>query len=238
MAPAVNGDTTAHHRLTTEKDHPMSAREFPHRTGQNAAGKIATVSVITCANCAKEGEFRHVGAKKPPEAMEQYFRNHGWNVGSKPSRDLCPECVAATSPTRKPRGEAPPFMNGRSVTGLGETPPAAEPAREMTLADKRIIFAKINEVYLDNRYESPWTDGAVAKDLGVPRDWVRQVREELIGPDGSNEDYEEFLKQVADLRSSFAAALEWAAQTNTKLESRLVDLEKLGRRIEKEISRA
>lgn len=236
MAQAVDGDT-AHHRLTTEKDHPMSSREFPHRTGQNAAGKTATVSVITCASCAKEGEFRHVGAKKPPEAMEQYFRNHGWNVGSKPSRDLCPDCVAATSPTRKLRGEAPPYMNGRSVTGLGETP-AAEPAREMTLADKRIIFAKINEVYLDNRYESPWTDGAVAKDLGVPRDWVRQVREELIGPDGSNEDYEEFLKQVAELRSEFNAAYEAFQLATNGMDSRITELEKLGRRIEKEISRA
>jgi hypothetical protein len=75
-----------------------------------------------------------------------------------------------------------------------ETPP-----REMGRDDRRIVFAKIDEVYLGegNGYSQGWNDEAVAKDLAIPRAWVASVREEMFGPAISVEDPKQ-LKQDLD----------------------------------------
>ena len=68
--------------------------------------------------------------------------------------------------------------------------------RQMSREDRRIIFEKLNEVYVDEKsgYSSPWTDEKVSVDLGVPRAWVSNVREEMFGPVGSNSDIDGALK--------------------------------------------
>jgi hypothetical protein len=68
--------------------------------------------------------------------------------------------------------------------------------------DRRIIFDKLNGVYLDERrgYDTGWSDHKVSTDLGVPRAWVEQVREEMFGPVNSNPDIEAFVKAVRELQ--------------------------------------
>lgn len=78
----------------------------------------------------------------------------------------------------------------------------ADPPREMSRDDRRIIFAKIDEIYVGNGYQAPWTDTAVAKDLGVPAAWVAKVRDEMFGPEGSNPEIDNFLKELAGLRKA------------------------------------
>jgi hypothetical protein len=64
----------------------------------------------------------------------------------------------------------------------------------MSRDDRRIIFARLNDVYVNERtgYSEQWTDKRVAEDLGVPRAWVSEVRDRDFGPDHNAE----FTEQV------------------------------------------
>jgi hypothetical protein len=64
-------------------------------------------------------------------------------------------------------------------------PVPAPPMEVMGKAEKRIIFAKLNDVYEDEKvgYSGDWSDAKVAKDLGVPVAWVKEVRDESFGPE-------------------------------------------------------
>ncbi|WP_156373882.1 hypothetical protein [Rhizobium sp. Leaf386] len=145
--------------------------------------------------------------------------------------------------------------------------PKAEPPKEMTRADRRIVNEKIADVYDDGaeRYSLGWTDKRVADDLGVPIAWVREERDRYFGPEGSNPLLDEFLMAQADVAASVAlfqadraalGALVDATISQVKagcakvtefadgirrrgddLDARLRDLQALARRVEKEIGR-
>lgn len=63
--------------------------------------------------------------------------------------------------------------------GASEKPP-----REMSREDRRLIFAKLEEVYIDERvgYTANWNDQRVADDMAVPRAWVEEIRDQNFGP--------------------------------------------------------
>ena len=50
--------------------------------------------------------------------------------------------------------------------------------------DRRVIIAKLNDLYVDEAtgYRDDWNDAMVAKDLGAPIEWVREIRDENFGP--------------------------------------------------------
>ena len=75
----------------------------------------------------------------------------------------------------------------------------AEPPREMNKEDRRLIFAKIDEVYLDKSYSKDWDDKKVAVDLGVPLAWVARIREENFGPEGIGEEQQKTMAEARDL---------------------------------------
>ena len=77
-------------------------------------------------------------------------------------------------------------------------PMKAEPPREMSREDKRLIFGKLDGVYLDEKrgYGNGWSDGQVAKDLGVPLAWVKTVREENFGPEGMSADARASIEEI------------------------------------------
>jgi hypothetical protein len=65
----------------------------------------------------------------------------------------------------------------------------------------------LNEVYVDNKvgYSKGWTDEKVALDLGVPRVWVKTVREEFFGDEVSNEEIREQIKDAAAMLAQMRA---------------------------------
>lgn len=81
-----------------------------------------------------------------------------------------------------------------------EQPIKAEPPREMSRDDRRVIFSKIDAVYLDEKrgYSAGWNDETIAKDLGVPRAWVTKIREENFGTEGNAEDV---IKLTTDMKA-------------------------------------
>ncbi|HEV2502358.1 MAG TPA: hypothetical protein VGV39_04750 [Mesorhizobium sp.] len=203
----------------------MSQREFVNRKVRHG-DKVIPSMFIEC-KCGTGMHFKQTGAtRKPPEAAEQYFRRNGWTIGARPNGDRCPVCTLRT-----PKAE--------TMEKPAATPAVAEPTRE----ERRIVFLKIDEHYESEKvgYRAPWTDAAIARDLNVPRDWVAKVRDEHFGPGGSNADFDAFLEQVApiladlkNLARSTAAQLEEAR----KIGERVDDIERLAKRIEREIGRA
>lgn len=91
---------------------------------------------------------------------------------------------------------------------------SAEAPRVMGKEDRRIIFGKLDEVYVDEKtgYDKGWSDERVAKDLGVPRAWVSDVRDEFYGPAKS---------EYAEL---FVAKLEAVKERHLGLSSKVVEI--------------
>lgn len=131
-------------------------------------------------------------ADRMARTIMQKFRERGWIVGARPQDDRCRNCNEAFAARAKnnsnvvlikPKKEAAGTMPGNGATkGGGEAP------RQMSREDRRIVFEKLNEVYVSEQvgYQSGWTDRRVAEDLGVPRAWVGDVREQMFGPHGFN----------------------------------------------------
>lgn len=202
---------------------------------------------IACAECGAVAYFAHQTGKsrKPPVAAKQNFQAKGWVVGSGPRKDFCP--VHAALASRKGRAEMP-------ANDIEAPARKADAPREITREERGIIFAKIGDVYGSDRYVTPWTDQKVADDLGVPRAWVSDVREQFYGPEGSNPLYDQLLTENVELQRERAAmakerkvALELirkgteAAQKICRrcddLDSKARDIAALAKRIEREIGR-
>lgn len=149
--------------------------------------------VCTCADCGREevvravlgvgnADRRALSSKSLGQATKKLTQN-GWSYVKRTLR--CPECEAK-------RREA---MSKKSGSGAGGaavdvTPLPERPTREQ----KRAIVNRLDKVYdLDKgRYMSGESDFVVAEDLRVRPGWVTEVRDELFGPEGTNDDVEEF----------------------------------------------
>ncbi|NTG20023.1 hypothetical protein G6L00_06145 [Agrobacterium rhizogenes] len=213
----------------------MTSRTFPE-VSITAGGQQVKAMKICCSECEAVGYFAFQSGHKrrPPIAAVQHFQNKDWVVGSTPRKDLCP--VHAKLSRRK---------GTKAMADL--TAPVADKPREMSRDDRRIINDKLDEVYGNGAYKTPWTDAAVARDLGVPRDWVAQVREAFFGEAGTNPLFDEYLAAKAGIEQGMSAvvALQDAAikqfESCTReladLRKKLDDLRLLGRRIEKEIGK-
>lgn len=191
-------------------------------------GRALSAFRIDCHHdgCKAHQLMVQTGAKRmPPTAATQYFRKHGWLVGRTARQDRCPD--------HHRQRRANPKVS------IMDKPQAAEP-RTMTREDRRIIMAKLDDVYASETdgYVAPWTDSAVARDLGVPRAWVSEMREEFYGPAMSNAEFDEFLEkaspvieQCRQLIRNASAQLDEAR----RLSGRADELERIAKQIEKEI---
>jgi len=96
----------------------------------------------------------------------------------------CPECETKRREEAKPQKE----ITVKNVVNLPVTEEPRQPSREQ----KRQIVALLTDVYdiASNRYTGGETDKTVADAIGngVLFGWVAQIREDLFGPDGGNEE--------------------------------------------------
>lgn len=144
------------------------------------------------------------------------FERVGWKIGRSPHQNRCPECFTAIKISSHRKREDN-MANNKIVPMTPVSPPpsptaapAVEPLRTMTRDERRIIFEKINEVYVGETtgYHGNWSDEVVARDLGVPRAWVSALREEYFGPDvnenhnSANEEAKAFLAELRALQDS------------------------------------
>ncbi|MCP3472314.1 hypothetical protein NLM33_18525 [Bradyrhizobium sp. CCGUVB1N3] len=110
----------------------------------------------------------------------------GWRIGKTATTHRCPKCFNAAKFAAIRKSEEKPVVN-KTEQPLQVV---QENARVMTREDRRIIFEKLNDVYIDGKvgYGRGWTDEKVATDLGVPRAWVKLLREENFGDEVGNEE--------------------------------------------------
>jgi len=157
---------------------------------------------LICATegCGFQGEIiDRTNDGLPSAVVRCKFEQKGWDVGNNEKHDFCPRCVDARRAERRARRFKPVIVpKGETAPMPSPTQSNAEAPPEMTRADKRLIFAKLEEVYVDETsgYKTPWTDAAVAKDMAVPLAWVIAIREENFGPAADNSEIRDMLLRV------------------------------------------
>jgi hypothetical protein len=127
------------------------------------------------------------------------------------------------------------MMNSTSSSALQVV---QESARVMTRDDRRIIFEKLNEVYVNDKvgYDKGWTDERVATDLGIPRAWVRLIREENFGDEVGNEEIRQLLQEGQTYLDKIKQAQEgWKARTQ-EVEDWLRKAAGIGERIARQLA--
>jgi hypothetical protein len=149
---------------------------------------------LYCYRCGKPGTClmntmntsTGVDDDREKQIVARKFTSMGWEVDLRKGKHFCPECQIS-----------PQVKMEKQEVELAVVPMP----RQMTRDDRRIVFEKLNDVYLDEKqgYSPPWTDEKVSVDLGVPRAWVTNVREEMFGPVGSNSDIEAAIKSACEL---------------------------------------
>jgi hypothetical protein len=188
---------------------------------------------LQCSACPEAATLGNtdIGADKASHIVPQTFARRGWTVGKSPERDLCPACTRGRRSHPVSTGAVPmanPTLTTPSLRAVpsGTVPvqvqdkAKAEPPRVMSRDERRIINAKIDEVYIDEAhgYSIGWNDDRVATDLGVPRAWVSQMRDENFGPELNAEvvkartETDALVAEMAKLREDMKAS---AAQAST-----------------------
>lgn len=194
----------------------MSHRQFKTCSAEYG-GKLVPGIEIACGKCGLvsryprgtyKGTFIAPGSAEDAHHCEAIFKRNGWFVGKRPQEDRCPKCAAALG-IEKPKTPAPPkntVMEAKLKEAIAahEAPKTAPQPREMTREEGRIIFAKLEEVYRDEKhgYQNDWSDHRVAADLNCPRAWVEEVRKKFFGPEGGNDEARKILAEAKALLTS------------------------------------
>lgn len=168
-------------------------------------GPLVHAAVLVCCKCGKRLELvASTRERMPPEFIKRQAANRGWKVGKDDKSDLCPEHHHphhTKEPKMKPTKTLAELSGVVSLPAFAATP---EPPRTMSNDDRRIIFAKVDEVYSGDHYSAGWTDKRVAEDLNVPRAWVEEVRAEFFGEARDNEEVRAFLDEIDKLKPALA----------------------------------
>jgi len=175
----------------------MFERQFVRSIIKEPGNPPAAAYKFTCSKCGKE-ESLPLGSKSggiPLALVKQRMLHKGWEIGNRASSDICPQCLSS----HNKKSKEPKKENNVVNFIKAEEPPT------MTREDRRLIFAKIDEVYLDENtgYSNDWTDQRVADDLGVPVAWVRNIRAENFGEERSNS---AVLKQLEEAKEVLSQA--------------------------------
>lgn len=203
-------------------------------------GRRVRGTIVTCGHCSATKTIpvnTFSGSPNDQTTQQNHFikkklEGMGWLVGKRPDQHRCTGCYSAIKIAAKRKSES-----GGNVVDL---PVKQDAPREMTREDRRIVFEKLNEVYVDDKtgYSAGWTDAKLASDLGVPRAWVAKVRDEMFGPEGSNEEIRATIAEaqslLADIRTAAAGAGAFA-ETLQKLLGKADKIEKTILEIQQEL---
>lgn len=177
---------------------PRKDKEVGPFLAESAAGARMRYS-IQCGSCgaAEALGLQNFSYAVARGVLPKKFAALGWRVGSRAAKHVCPACQEKSTDVMvaAPDIVAPPTRIATDskeipVTSPPETirPLKAEEPRPASIDERRIINEKLADVYGDKGYTGDWTDEKLARDLGVPRAWVAQVREFSYGPNLNEND--------------------------------------------------
>lgn len=160
---------------------------------------MAGCDVTEIVACAYQRGPRSGQAVPDAGQVHKKLSNQGWSFIKNKLR--CPDCEAA----RK-------VVPMKSFEEL-EMP---KDLREPTKTERREIMLMLSEVYDTDqeRYRQGDTDDSVAEVLNVMPGWVSEIREDLFGPDGGNEDIESLELKIAEFRAEATKLLDEATKAN------------------------
>src|SRR6516164_4274203 len=196
------------------------ATAFEHTTvpygddGRLVRGIIARCGAPNCEAAVPlpvnvMGASRGVDDHIEHQFIARKLEQKGWRIGKSRTSHRCPKCFNAAKMSATNKSEGKIMANKKEMltsTSSSALQVVQENSRVMTREDRRIVFEKLNEVYVNDKvgYDKGWTDEKVATDLGVPRAWVRLIREENFGDEVGNEDirksFEEGEKLIAEIK--------------------------------------
>ena len=188
----------------------MARRNFlPIR--ERVDGRTVAYYKLECSSCDDDPPPIPCTAETawPNQMVMKVARNKGWRIGKKDGEDVCPTC------TRKARR-----ANLRLVDDIEQEPdvklaafPTADmpqpitipmPTRSPSISDTLVILAKLEETFdPDKGYANGTTDATLARDLGVPRVWVVEVRQGKYGSAGTNPEITDLIARAAMIQEQF-----------------------------------
>ncbi len=256
-----------HFTPKTEEPDVGRVREFETiKRHDNATNKLVMGYKVRCSKCNNTEEYISNKGLQPHEFVSSVFRKRGWMIGASPRADLCP--THATPMRAKPVEPTPvedgitftnnppakkeepmqvplptPSPNMQAVAAVVSKPPTVieHDPNNMGKTEKRIIFAKLNEVYQDEvtGYSGDWTDAKLAADLGVPVAWIAEVRSEDFGPETNagmraalSADMDKLSGRIESQIKLVDAKLEAAEKLDDKVSAALAEAKKSNDRLQ------
>lgn len=213
---------------------PSKFNDYEHLTDWMIDGVRTPYALrIWCSRCGRNEVVPLRGGVHTVQQSlaDKIFQRKGWLIGRRRKQDICPECIQRERDERNARRTAINAKTDPTIADIWPTkdniitlkpvepkpmniaaPPSnpvvativPQPPREMSRSDKRIIFNKLEEVYIDENtgYSSGWSDQRVAVDLGVPIEWVRSLRDENFGPEGHSPEAKALFDEARKLLDS------------------------------------
>lgn len=240
----------------------MIAKVFDLATVETTDHKRTRGFRIQCGGCGKTEVTRLNTMAYGVDTAEREirfgtrkFEQMGWHVGKNKSQHRCLACIEVAKSQRvleqaqneakivRTLSMASPSPAPKGANGATHMPVVQDSTapKVMTRDDRRLIFEKLNEVYVDEKtgYVAPWTDKSLATDLGVPQAWVSQIRDENFGPEKSNAEIDKLLAIGTDINNQIMAAVADASKllaAHHKLSDSVKDLHKVAVDIERRIT--
>lgn len=205
-------------------------------------GGPVRVQVIRCSSGDCNAESYVLVSKKhpfPPEFLRKKFSKEGWKIPKKVDKSICPKCVQGKEQSKN-QCEADDMGKNIGSADSGLHPEDATATREPSRSQKREIVEALNDYYDSNaeRYTEGMTDQELGRLLDLPWRWIADIRDDLFGPEGGNEEIDKFHTAVQGLESMVK---NWHEELNEilvkgeELFTRCNELKKMGEEIKKRL---
>lgn len=182
-----------------------------NRADKSERGRMKQ-QVASCQHEDCDREVKFVVMEGKPKTFKQFkaaAQTKGWTFDHSAGMFFCPD-------------HKPAKIEEDPMAKTDETLPKAGTApREMSLAERRLIFREIDDSYEDSnsRYVSGITDKTIADKLKVPWAWVAQIREDNFGPAGPDPKLKELINRLEETEKKALKALNDSLSAAEKAEA-------------------
>lgn len=194
-------------------------RRFPP-SKRKIGEQLVPVHRLECFECGAE-VFMNItkSTSIPDEAVANYFRNKGWNIGRRADRCICATCVQKNLAAQ--REKAAKSKAEKQTFKEADMKPEN---KNISPVDRRIIYSEIDGAYGNSGYKPGYTDASLAEGLGVKVEWVAEIREHFFGPAVDHREAEAMIKRIDDAVATGKEMAESLIAASEDLKQRATDL--------------